>query len=371
MQPLSCRKTTCRGSFTLSRRALRWRGIVQLAAVLWLLHGSGFPIRPRLRPMEEGIRPMFRLLVPMLLGLGFLQISELSNDVIAWIFSARDYTETILIFGHEIVRPLEKGALVPVYAAQRLYQLPMGVLAISLGVAVFPLLSRYASRGDMPSLRDSLNRAIRLALMEGLAAGTGLFVLAGPITKLIFQHGKFTADNAETAAFILQMYVLGMWAYCTSQIFTRAFYAIKDVKTPLKVACSMVGLSLPIVLLLIWIPQIRAGAFGLATATSAGISTVILALILRRRLGRIGGRKLAVSFARSAVACAAMAGAIVPLRFWLESQGRHSGVVVAACVSAGAAMFLLVVRLLRAPELGRVDRGHQEAQGGEITCYLR
>ena len=340
------------GQLYVIASSVTFAGIVQLLAVLWLLHRNGFSVRPRLRPMEAGIKPMFRLLVPMLVGLGFLQISELLNDVIAWLFSARDYSETIVIFGREFARPLEKGALVPVYAAQRLYQFPMGVLAISLGVAIFPLMSRYAARGDMQNLRDSLNRALRLALMEGLAAGTGLFVLAEPITKLIYQHRRFTPANAETAAFILQMYVLGMWAYCTSQIFTRAFYALKDVKTPLKVACSMVGLSLPVVILLIWVPQIRAGAFGLATACAAGLNTIILAVVLRRRMGRIGGRTLAKSFARSSIACAAMAEALYLIRWQFTDWANW--LVVCVCVPAGAAVFLLVVRLLRAPELGEL-----------------
>ncbi|MFB3890644.1 MAG: murein biosynthesis integral membrane protein MurJ [Phycisphaerae bacterium] len=347
-------------------------GIVQLAGVIWMLRRSGLPTRPRLRPVEPGIRPMLRLMAPMLLGLGFLQISPFFDSIIIWVFTASEPGST---------NPLAVATQVQVYAAQRLYQFPMGVLAISLGVAVFPLLSLYAAREDIPSLRDSVNRAIRLSIMEGLATGTGMFVLAEPITRLIFRHGDFHEAQIPAAAFVLQMYCLGMWAYCAYQIFSRAFYAMKDTKTPLKVSCALMALNMALVVALIWTP-LKAGAFGAATSLTASMSVVILAVILRRRLGRIGAGRIAVSIGRTVIACGAMAvvvawlmaelrGAtawIVPnvigvgpmLRDWvglgaaLHGEAAKNWVVVAVCVPSGAAVFFLTAWFLRAPELGEL-----------------
>jgi len=327
-------------------------GVVQLVGVLWLLRSAKFPIRPRLRPVEPGIKPMVRLMGPMILGLGLLQICELLNDVIAWVFSATAPGSTISLLGWQLARPLDEGVLMRVYAAQRMYQFPMGVLAISLGVAVFPLLSRYAARGDLGNLRDSLNRALRLAMMEGLAAGVGLFVLAGPIVRLIFVRGNFTSADAAQSAFVLQMYLLGMWAYCTSQIFLRAFYSLKDTVTPLKVAVVLAIVNLLAVLGFIWVPQLGSGAFGLAMAMTGSLNAIILALLLRKRLGPFGGRKLAVSVGRTIVACGAMVGVIYLLRRQLGDAA--DGIVVAACVPAGAVAFVISAWILRAPELGEL-----------------
>ncbi len=329
-------------------------GLVQLAGVLALLKAHGLPIRPRLRPVEPGIGPMARLMLPMLVGLGFLQIAELFSSVIAWIFAATAEHPTVEIFGRSYARPLEAGVLLRVYAAQRLYQFPMGVLAISLGVVVFPLLSRYASRGDTASLRVALNRALRLAGMEGLAAGVGLFLLAGPITRLIYRHRAFTASDAAQVAFILRMYVLGMVAYCTYQIFTRAFYALKDVRTPLLVSCLLVVPNVAMVAGLIWLPALGAGAFGVATTVTFTANVLVQAALLRRRLGRFGGRRLLLSLARSAVACAVMGGAISLLQWALA--GRGDWLVVGVCVPAGAAVFFAAAAVLRAPELGELFR---------------
>jgi putative peptidoglycan lipid II flippase len=233
------------------------------------------------------------------------------------------------------------------------------VLATSLGVAVFPLLSRYAARGDVPALRDSLNRALRLAFMEGLATGVGLLVLAEPIMRLIFVRGRFTPEDAARAADILRMYVLGMWAFCGYQVVTRAFYALKDPKTPMKVSCAMAGLYMLVVLTLVWVPGLGPRAFGLAAALTFSLNVLLLAVILRRRLGRLGGRKLAVSAARSAVACAAMAGAVLGLKRLLAGQANW--LVVAACVPAGAGVFLGAARLLRCPELAEL-RGRAKGE---------
>jgi putative peptidoglycan lipid II flippase len=327
-------------------------GVLQLAGVLWLLKRGGFSIRPTLWPVQPGVKRMLRVMVPMLLGIGFLQISSLFDYLVAWIFTASEGAAFFHFFGVELHKPLTEGVLVRVSAAQRLYQFPMGVLAISLGTAVFPLFSRYASRGDMPNLRATLNRALRLAIMEGLATGAGLFLLAGPIIRLIYRHGEFSAGSAEKAAFILKMYVLGMWAYCTYQIVLRAFYSLKDSKTPMKVSCALAAFYMVSVLTLVWVPWIREGAFGLVPAVTFSANMLILTYLLRKRIGRIGGRKLAASTLRSLAACAFMSAVVMVIKWKLSAAG--DGMVVLAGVAGGAAAFITAAWLLRAPELGEL-----------------
>jgi putative peptidoglycan lipid II flippase len=323
-------------------------GVVQLASVLWLLKKYDMFLWPRLRPVEPGIKPILALLAPVLMGLGFLQFSEFFQDVVAWILTTTESSSTLNIFGCSLPRPLTEGVIVRVSAARAFYQFPMGVLAISLGVAVFPLLSRYAARGDMPNLRDAINRAIRLSLLEGFATGVGLFVLAEPI-MMIYARRKFTLDDAMQAAFVLKMYVIGMWAYCSYQILARAFYACKDTKTPLKVSCILAVFNLVLLFSLIWIPQIGPGAFGLSTTITFALNVLILIFILRRRLGLLGGRKIAACVIRSAIACTAMALMIYLLKWKLMPLGYL--VVLGTCVPAGTIVFVGMLWLLKSPEL--------------------
>ena len=329
-------------------------GVVQFVGVLWLLKRMGLALPWRLRPLEPGIRPMLKLMAPMLLALGFLQTSELLQSILAWVLrKTPGQNDTFAFFGWQLTKPLDTGVLQRIDAARYLYQFPLGVLAISLGVAVFPLLSRYAARGDMPNFRDSLNRALRLSMMEGLATGAGLLVLAEPITWLLYRHGNYTADDVRQSAFIVQMYAAGMWAYCSYQILVRAFYSLKDTTTPLKISCVLAAAHMVLVAALLFTPLGAAG-FGLATAVTFAVNALWLAAKLRKRLGLFGGRKLAVSVARSTLASAVMAAAVLALQGWLAGQGARNWLVVAACVPAGAGVFVLAAWALRAPELGEL-----------------
>jgi len=324
-------------------------GVVQLIAVLWLLRRSGFSILPRLTPVEPGIKHVLKLLLPILLGLGFLQISELLQTIISWNLTATTDAPDISIFGWVLHRPLTPGVITRVNAARALYQFPMGVLAISLGVAVFPLLTRYAARNDIVNLRDSINRALRLALMEGIASGVGLYILAAPIVNVIYARRNFSPLDAAQAAFVLQMYVLGMWSYCSYQILTRAFYSLKDTMTPLKISCVLAVVNLLMLVTMIWIPSLGAGAFGLSTTITFALNACVLIYLLRKRLGLMGGRKLLVSVIRSAIASAVMAGVIYLMLLIMKDV--HDWVIVATCVPAGAAVFLSTAWLLGAAEI--------------------
>ncbi|MCL2701550.1 MAG: murein biosynthesis integral membrane protein MurJ [Phycisphaerae bacterium] len=322
-------------------------GVLQLVGVYWLLKRTGFPLGVMLRPIQPGIGQIARLMGPVVLGLGFFQLSELLASVLAMALAGPG-------------GPLEEGVLVRLANARLLYQFPMGVLAISLGVAVFPLLSRYAARGDMENLRHSINRAVRLSFMEGLASGAGLFLLAVPITRLLFRQGAYGDEDVLATAFILQTYAVGMWAYCTYQIIVRAFYATKDTRTPLILSCVLQVVQLGLAFSLVWVGWLNAGAFGVATAVTFTINTVLLGVFLRRRLGRLGGRSMAVSAVRSLVATAAMAGVLHGMLALLESQGitgatrGQCGLIVAIAVPAGGLTFIAVAAALRAPELGEL-----------------
>ena len=339
-------------------------GIIQLVAVLWLLRKSGFSIRFCLTPMEPGIKQILKLLVPVLLGLGFLQISELLATIISWNLTATVAAPDINMFGWVLHRPLTPGVITRVNAARALYQFPMGVLAISLGVAVFPLLTRYAARNDIVNLRDSINRALRLALMEGIVTGVGLYILAEPIVKVIYARRNFSPVDAAQAAFVLQMYVLGMWSYCSYQILARAFYSLKDTTTPLKVSCALVGINLVMLVTMVWIPWLGTGAFGLSTAITFAINSCVLVYLLRKRLGLFGGRKLLASVVRSVIASAVMAVVIYLLQLLMKDAPNF--VIVAICVPAGGIVFLAVAWLLGAPEIAELRGGIKSADVNSV-----
>jgi putative peptidoglycan lipid II flippase len=351
-------------------------GVLQLAGVVWLLRRVGLWGRPALRPLLGPVRRVARLVLPMALPLGVQQFSAFYDRWYALWMTATAAAPQIAIGPWSLSRPLEAGAVTCIYAAGRLYMFPLGILAISLATAVFPLFSRCAARGDLPGLRRATGRAIRLSIFLGLPAGVGLIVLAGPILSLIYRHGNFTAADAARAARILQMYSVGMAAYFANHILLRAFYARTDARTPLRVSllCSLGNVAM--VSVGVFTP-LRASAVGLATSLTAFAQAAVLATLLKRRLGGLGLRQIARSTVRIAAATGLMAAAAWtaarllsgPAAEWAETLGMdllEPLTVALGGLVAGAVTYAAAAMALRCPEAGELlRRGEGKAESSD------
>lgn len=325
-------------------------GVLQLMGVVWLLRRVGLGVRPTLRPVLPEILRIAKLMGPIIIPLSFLQLSAFADRVLALVFTSSPSAPNL---------PLTGGVVRCLYAANRLYQLPMGVLAISLATAIFPLFSRYAARNDLVNLRETTNRALRLGAFLGIPAGTALILLARPIISLIFERKQFTAFDTERSVFILQMYCLGMWAYFWNHVLLRAFFSQKDTRTPLILSCILSALNIILVIGGIFTP-LKAGAIGLATAVTQSANALLLIRVLHKRWGRIGLRSILASLGRTILATACMAGAIgivlryiAPLTTGLGSTSSLI-VIVAAAITGGTGVFFLGCKILRCPELAEV-----------------
>ena len=331
---------TDKGQFFIIAAALVTAGILQLAGVIWLLSRMRLAAVPSLRPVLPEVKRMVRLMAPMLVPLSVLQFSAFADRVIALVFTQSSAHPDF---------PLTAGVVRCLYAAGRLFQLPLGVLAISIATVVFPLFSRYTSRNDIPGLRTAINRALRLCLFLGIPAGVALIILAEPVVEMIFQRKNFTAFDTARSALILRMYCLGMGAYFCNHILLRAFFARKDTRVPLLLAGVLAVVNMALVVGGIFLTPLKSGAFGAATAVTSTLNAVALVWVLRRRLGGIGGRRLLVSALRTAVASATMGAAIWAVLHFAAPV--ESWKIVLFCVPAGMAAFLASAVALRCPEL--------------------
>lgn len=174
-------------------------GLAQLAAVAWLLRTAGLAAMPSIRPVVSEVRKIAALTLPMMIPMGLSQLSSLFDSFYAWFMTATETASHFTVLGHTMAKPLQPGVVTCLYAAERLYNFPLGIFAISLATAVFPLFSRYAARGDVAGLRAATNRSLRLSLFLGIPAGVALILLARPAAVLIYRHGDFRPDDAARA----------------------------------------------------------------------------------------------------------------------------------------------------------------------------
>ena len=270
-------------------------GIVQLAVPTACLLGHGW--RPRLDfRRSEPLREVVALFVPGLLGAAVMQANILTSRVIA--FALNDTAVTTL------------------YLANRLVELPLGLFAIAIATVYFPALSRSDARGDGRAFDADYARALRLTLAIIVPAAAGLAVLAEPILQLLFGYGRFTAGDVALTAPLLQIFALALPFYAAAGWMTKAFHAMKDTQTPVRIAAWTFGLNL--VLTLALIPVLATPGMALANTLAAIYQT----LALRGKLRKARPELPAIAAALSKVLTATMAMAAL---VWAVSGGIAPG----------------------------------------------
>lgn len=291
-------------------------------------------------------RIMLRRFVPVMIGLGTLQVASLLDLAVAmwpnWV------GPTVLGRAY----PLDEASGIILTAAQRLYQFPLGVFGIAVATAVFPMLSRHA---DEPHhFAPTLRRGVRLSLYIGLPASAGLLLVRDPLMAVTYSGGGgFGPAAVARSAAVLLGYAPAVWAYSLNHVFTRAFYALGDTRTPVKVAILMVAINFLLNLVLIW--PLREAGLGWATSIAAMIQCVTLGWLVHQKLHlRLLDRPTTTAIARIGLAVAVMS-AVVTAVLWTwpaaSTWPGHLARTAGLCIS-GAAAYLAASRLLRSPELG-------------------
>ncbi len=332
-------------------------GVVQLIWQLMVLRRIE-PLTTDFHGAWQYLRRIAMMMLPMLLGLAIFQFNAFFDSLLAFALAPRGERDTLWLFGREVACPVEPGAVAALQWAQRLYQFPLGVFGIAVATAIFPALSRAATAGgddDGPAGGDFagiLRRGLRLTVFIALPASVGLLLVGLPLARLIFERGQFELADSIRVATILAGYASAVWAYSMMHVLTRAYHALKDAQTPLRVGLVMVAMNVALNLVLIW----PLGAAGLAwsTAITATVQVVVLAILLRRQVLRPVDAEVVTAWLRSAALCALMAAIVVPPLVYFEPAGlmrSQSALLLGAMVLIGATVYLLGARLWGLAEL--------------------
>ncbi|TNE59360.1 MAG: murein biosynthesis integral membrane protein MurJ [Alphaproteobacteria bacterium] len=287
--------------------------------------------RPRLTP---DVRRLIRLGVPGAIAGGITQINLVVGGIIA---------------------SLEDGARAILYYADRLYQLPLGVIGVALGVALLPELSRRLRAGDGEGVERGQNRALEIALYFTLPAAVALFAMPQFLITALFERGAFDTAATEATAAALRLFALGLPAFVLIKVFSPAFFAREDTKTPMRYAAVGVAVNIGVSLALFW--QIGFLAIALATTLSGWVN----AGLLWRRLSALEHFTLDSQIRRSlpkmALASLAMGLLVAVLAGEAVSLGDTSLVRIAALgiiVALGLGLYITLtfaMKAVRVPDL--------------------
>ena len=221
-------------------------GIAQLALVWYAARAAGFPLRIKRPRMTPELKRLAIIAAPAALAGGVLQINLLVGRQVASFFD---------------------GAIAWLSYADRLYQLPLGVVGIAIGVVLLPDLSRRLSAGDTAGGRDAFNRAAEISLALTIPAAVALLVIPLALVGVMFQRGAFTADDTAATAFAVAVYGLGLPAFVLQKTLQPLFFAREDTKRPFYYAVVAMVLNAVVAIGLAPVIGYIAAAFG-TTATA-------------------------------------------------------------------------------------------------------
>jgi putative peptidoglycan lipid II flippase len=288
----------------------------------------GASLRPRLSVEHPAVRRIVRLYGPVALGIGFSIVGTLIDR---WLASGYP------------------AALGTMRYATTLVQLPLGLVASAVSLAVLPTLSRQNATADEGAFRATLAMGLKVVLLLILPATAGLAALAGPITQLLFQRGAFTAEDTAATAMALLFYLPGLPAAAIDQVLLFAFYARKNTLTPNLIQGVAIGCYLLAALPLLWFTQL--GFLALVIGNSAQwIGHALITYALLSRAVPLGGLRLGEAAAKGLLAAGLMAAAVLAVT--VLGAALSPLLLVALAGAVGAAVYLALSAALRVEALG-------------------
>ncbi len=216
---------------------------------------------------------------------------------------------------------LPTGSVSYLWYADRVNEFPLGLFAVAVATATLPTLSDHAAENRLQDFKNVLNYGLRIALTESIPAMIGIWLLAEPIVRILFERGEFGAASTAGTVGALRFFALGIPFITGVRNIVPAFYALKDAKTPVYVAT--VALAANAICSLLLMGPMKHMGLALSMAIAAAVNFVLLIYIFRRKMGPIGGRVLAKSVVRTTIACIGIVGVIFGAKFGLGFFGGN------------------------------------------------
>ncbi len=268
-------------------------GGLQLGFQIPFLARQGFPFRFAWNPRHPGLKRVMALMGPSIIGIAVYQITVFINTLLASF--------------------LPSGSVSYLYYADRLMQFPLGIFAIAMGTAALPSFSSLSGEDPGP-LGEAVGFTLRTILMISIPASVGLILLREPIIGVLFQRGAFTVHSRVATAQALLGYAVGLFAVSGVRVVVPGFYALKDAKTPVRVAIAALIANVGLGVLLMF--PLKHLGLALATSLSSILNLVILVIILSKRLRSMRWGVIRKSLAEVLLASAVMALFLFGLQRW-------------------------------------------------------
>ncbi len=331
-------------------------GAMQLLWQVPSLYREGFRFKFAFDFDHPGLRHIFQLMGPAIIGSASVQVNVLVNTFFATSI-------------HDPVTGVD-GPTAWLSYAFRFMQLPLGLFGVAIATATLPAIGRSASSGDMEEFRETLARSLGLVFLLTVPSSVGLMLLGPSIVGAIYEGAKFTPYDTHQTSLALSFYALGLAGYSAVKVLTPGFYAIKDSRTPMYVSLASIAINAVVGYSMVWVFGMGHSGLALSTSCVALFSFLVLFWVMKVKIGGIHGRRIRSVIVKVTAASVAM-GAVVwasssLIRFELGAGTIARLVDLAVTIPLGIAVLYFVSRALQIEELEMATR----ALGGPIARRL-
>lgn len=298
-------------------------GVLQFVWLWISVRRLGIRIRPGRPVLTPRIRRVLKLMGPGLLGAGVMQINLFADMIVASL--------------------LPTGAISALYYADRLNQLPLGMVGVALGTALLPMLSRAIAAEREAEARDLYNRALEVCLLLALPAGAALAVIPHQIISVLFERGAFDAAAARMTGWVLMAYAAGLPAYIAVKVLSSACWARQDTTTPVRVAIASALCNVVLGVGLVMLTPIGVAGIAVATSIAGWLQFILLWRALRGVAVARPDARFTRNLPRIVLSVVVMAGVLAVLAFALSGwfdRGGHAGLAaLTVLVGAGGGVY--------------------------------
>jgi putative peptidoglycan lipid II flippase len=280
-------------------------GAMQLLWQMPSMYRLGFRFRPAFDFNHPGLRHIFKLMGPAIIGNASVQVNVLVNTFFAT--SINDPVRGV------------NGATAWLQYAFRFMQLPLGLFGVAIATATLPAIGRSAASGDIDEFRETLARSLGLVFLLTVPASAGLVVLGPSIIGAIYEGRRFQAYDTHQTAVALAFYSIGLAGYAAVKVLTPAFYALKDSRTPMVVSLASIAINAGAAWALVRHTNMGHAGLALSTSCVALFSFLTLFWAIRQKLGGIHGRRVRSVIVKVSAASLLMTGVV-----WVSSRAITS-----------------------------------------------
>jgi len=322
-------------------------GALQLLWQVPSLVRSGFAFHPRINLSHPGLRNILQLMGPAIVGNASVQVNVMVNTNFA-----SSITDSA---GHVINGPVSWLGY-----AFRFMQLPLGLFGVAIASATLPAVSRSAASGNMAEFRETLGRSLGMIFLLTIPSSVGLSVLGDSMIAAVYQGGRFRAYDTHQTALALSCYAIGLAGYAAIKVLAPAFYALNDARTPMLVSLASILVNVIAASSMVKLAGLGHAGLALSTSLVALFGSAVLFDLIRRRVGRLDGRRLSAAFFKITAAstlmglACALSSRMVQHALGVSRLARVADLAIS--VPVGLAVFLAAAKLFRLPELEAARR---------------